>query len=119
MIETVPSAVLPQLSPRPSGRPVPSNRDAHPERSTAFPSAASAGSLRHLATLSKHSVGAKLPAEATITRYVQPTELQKRAFELLGVEIRLWPGGRAPEVAPIRAAQGWTRIGALELRARR
>jgi hypothetical protein len=54
-----------------------------------FPVHSFSGLLRHLATLCKNTVVAKLPVEATFTQYSQPTELQKRAFELLDVETRL------------------------------
>jgi transposase len=47
------------------------------------------GLLRHLATLCKNTVRAQLPVEVTFTQYSEPTELQKRAFELLDVKYRL------------------------------
>jgi hypothetical protein len=84
----------------------PAKRSAGAERKThtrrtvdGFPVHCFSGLLRHLATLCKETVVAERPVEATITRYAQPTEPQTPAFELLDVEIRLWPEGRTPEVA--------------------
>jgi transposase len=74
----------------------PAKRSASAEQKTrtrrtvdGFPVHSFTGLLRHLATLCKNTVVAKLPVEATFTQYSQPTELQKRAFELLDVETRL------------------------------
>lgn len=47
------------------------------------------GLLRQLATLCRNTVVAELPVEVTFTQYSQPTELQRRAFELLDVSHRL------------------------------
>lgn len=54
-----------------------------------FPVHSFAGLLRHLATPCKNIVVAKLPVEAPFTQHSQPTEFQRRAFELPDVETRL------------------------------
>ena len=45
--------------------------------------------LAHLATLCRHRMRTKIKGEATFVHYTDSTPLQRRAFDLLGVPIRM------------------------------
>ena len=74
----------------PAQRSVPAEVKAHTQRTAAGQTVHSfATLLAHLATLCRNKMRAKIEGEVTFVQYTEPTPLQRRAFDLLGVPMRM------------------------------